>query len=72
MLAEEELEKSPIVILANKQDLDEKMTPDEISDILKLDEIKERDWSIFKTSALTGEGLKEALDWLVKTISNKS
>ena len=48
------------------------MTPDEISEILKLDEIKNRDWSIFKTSALTGEGLKESLDWLVKTISNKS
>lgn len=48
------------------------MTPDEISEILKLDEIKERDWAIFKTSALTGDGLKEALDWLVKTIGSKS
>ena len=47
------------------------MTPEEISDILKLSDIKERDWSIFKTSALTGDGLKEALDWLVKTLSDK-
>lgn len=47
------------------------MNPEEISEILKLSEIKDRDWSIFKTSALTGEGLKEALDWLVKNLSNK-
>lgn len=48
------------------------MSPAEISEILKLDTIKERDWSIFKTSAINGEGLAEALDWLVKIISNKS
>ena len=47
------------------------MQPDEISSILKLGEIKERDWQIFKTSAHTGEGLKEALDWLVKTVSTQ-
>ena len=47
------------------------MTPDEISEILKLSEIKNRDWSIFKTSAIKGEGLKEAFSWLVKTVSNK-
>ena len=46
------------------------MAPDEISDILQLSEIKDRDWCIFKTSALTGEGLKEALDWLVKKLDS--
>ncbi len=44
------------------------MQPDEISSLLKLDQIKDRDWAIFKTSAHSGEGLKEALDWLVKTV----
>lgn len=60
--------KSPIMIFANKYDLEDKMTPDEISEILKLGDIKDRDWAIFKTSAVTGEGLKEAFDWLVKTV----
>ena len=48
------------------------MSPDEISEILKLDEIKDRDWAIFKTSAMTGEGLKDALDWLVKILGPKT
>lgn len=56
------------MIFANKYDLEDKMTPDEISEILKLGDIKDRDWAIFKTSAVTGEGLKEAFDWLVKTV----
>jgi ADP-ribosylation factor-like protein 1 len=71
-LEEEELAKSPIMIFANKYDLEDKMNPDEISEILKLGDIKERDWAIFKTSAITGEGLQEAFDWLVKTIKQKN
>ena len=46
------------------------MAPDEITEILKLNDITDRDWSIFKTSAITGEGLKEALDWLVKKLDS--
>ncbi len=60
------------MIFANKYDLEDKMNPDEISEILKLGDIKERDWAIFKTSAITGEGLQEAFDWLVKTIKQKN
>ncbi len=44
------------------------MSPDEISEILKLGDIKERDWGIFKTSATKGEGLEEAFSWMVKTL----
>ena len=68
---EEELKNSPVVIFANKQDLEGKMAPEEISDILKLSSIVERDWAIFKTSAITGEGLKDAMTWLAKTVTNK-
>ncbi len=60
-----------MAIFANKQDLEGKMTPEEISDILKLSSIVERDWAIFKTSAVTGEGLKDAMSWLAKTVSSK-
>ncbi len=69
LLEEEELKCSPIMIFANKQDLPDPMTPEEVSEILKLGKIKERDWAIFKTSAKTGEGLDEALNWLVKTVT---
>ncbi len=60
-----------MAIFANKQDLDGKMAPEEISDILKLSSIVERDWAIFKTSAVSGEGLKEAMTWLAKTVTLK-
>ena len=72
LLLEEELRLSPIVVLANKQDIEGSMTPEEISDILKLGEIQGRDWSIFKTSALKGEGLEDAFTWLAKCLESKS
>ena len=68
---EEELLKAPILILANKQDLENVMTPDEISDILVLSKIKERPWAIFKCSAVKEVGLEEAMTWLSKTVSGK-
>lgn len=72
LLQEEELQNSPILVFANKCDLPNTMTPDEISQILHLGEIEGRDWQIFKTSAHTGEGLYEALDWLVKSVSARN
>ena len=68
---EEELLKAPILILANKQDLENVMTPDEITEILNLTKIKERDWAIYKVSALKDFGLDEAITWLSKTVSEK-
>jgi ADP-ribosylation factor-like protein 1 len=74
MLDEEELKDTVIAVFANKQDLEGALSPEEISEKLGLSKIKNRQvrkkkliflkWSIFKTSAKTGEGLKEGLDWL--------
>ena len=36
----------------------------EISEQLELTKLKNFNWSIFKTSGLTGEGLKEAMNWI--------
>ena len=41
------------------------MTPSEISNALGLSALKNRTWAIFKTSALKGEGLEEAMEWWV-------
>jgi ADP-ribosylation factor-like protein 3 len=43
--------------------LKEALNPTEISEILRLTDIKDRSWSIQKTSALTGEGLEAGFDW---------
>ena len=44
-------------MLANKQDLADASPEKDISEMLGLAQIKERDWSMFKCSALTGTGL---------------
>lgn len=71
MLEEEELRKAILVVLANKQDMDGAMSATEVSNALGLSALKSRSWSIFKTSATKGEGLDEAMDWLVNALKTR-
>ncbi|KAH0792231.1 ADP-ribosylation factor-like protein 1 [Histomonas meleagridis] len=71
LLGEEELKGVPFVIIANKQDLDSAMKPEEISDKLALSTIKDRPWTIVPTSALKGEGINSAFEWLSEQIEEK-
>ncbi|KAF9350778.1 Arf GTPase arf1 [Mortierella sp. NVP85] len=57
--------QAPLLVYANKQDLDSSMMVAEIRDALDLKSIKTREWHIQGTSALMNEGLREGLDWLV-------
>lgn len=52
------------MVLANKQDLKGALSETEVSEALELPNLRNRDWSIFKTSAKEGTGLFEAMDWL--------
>jgi ADP-ribosylation factor-like protein 1 len=45
------------------QDIEGAMSPSEISNALGLAGLKNRTWAIFKTSAIKGEGLEEAMEW---------
>ena len=60
---EEELKNALLCVFANKQDLDGSMSPSEVSQALGLSALKNRTWAIFKTSAVKGEGLEEAMEW---------
>ncbi len=57
------MKNTSVLILANKQDLKEALGPADISEVLRLTDIKDRSWSIQKTSALTGEGLEAGFEW---------
>lgn len=46
----------PLLILANKQDLNFAMDPEEIADILNLSMINDRQWTILACSAKTKMG----------------
>ena len=68
MLEEEELKKAVLVVLANKQDLETAMSVTDVYQALGLDLLKNRTFQIFKTSAVKGEGLEEAMEWLSNTL----
>ena len=71
MLQEEELKGVPVLVLANKQDLPGAMDDQEVCNGLGLPAIKNRQWSMFKISAMQGTGLDEAFEWLVNTLKGQ-
>ena len=65
LMAEELLAKVPVLVYANKQDLETACDAEEITDALKLEDIKERQWTIQACSAMTKEGLSDGMEWLI-------
>ncbi|KAK3101830.1 hypothetical protein FSP39_006675 [Pinctada imbricata] len=63
MLEEEELKKAVIVVMANKQDIEGAMSVTEVANALGLTSLNQRTYQIFKTSAIKGAGLDEAMEW---------
>lgn len=62
-LQEDELKGAVLSVFANKQDIEGAMTVTEVANSLGLSAIKNRKYQIFKTSAIKGEGLDEAMEW---------
>lgn len=50
------------MIFANKQDIEGAMTPSEVANALGLTSITTHKYQIFKTSAIKGTGLEEAME----------
>ncbi|KAJ5068237.1 adp-ribosylation factor 4b-related [Anaeramoeba ignava] len=71
ILGNEELHNASLLVLANKQDLPDAMNITEIAQALNLDSFKNRDWYIQSTSAKTGDGIYEGLEWLAKSLKKK-
>mmetsp|Transcript_116388 Transcript_116388/g.217892 ORF Transcript_116388/g.217892 Transcript_116388/m.217892 type:complete len:186 (+) Transcript_116388:72-629(+) len=72
LLSEDKLGGVPLLVFANKQDLLQAILPVEISEALKLNEIKDRAWTIQACSAKNGDGLQEGMEWLVTQCSARS
>lgn len=68
MLNEEELRDAALLVFANKQDQPGAKGAGEISEALKLGELKDRNWSIVACSAVDGRGVQEGMDWLVTNV----
>ena len=66
ILQQPELSGMPLVIYANKQDLNMAHSVEEILEQLGLDDITDRKWTIIASSALTKQGLSTGLNWLIE------
>ncbi|KAK7951663.1 Small GTPase superfamily- ARF type [Apiospora aurea] len=67
MLNEDELKDAALLVFANKQDQPGAKGAGEISEALRLGELRDRNWSIMACSAVDGSGVHEGMDWLVQT-----
>ena len=65
MLNEEELKDAALLVFANKQDQPGAKGAGEISEALRLGELRDRNWSIVACSAVDGSGVNDGMDWLV-------
>ncbi|CAI2352260.1 unnamed protein product [Caenorhabditis sp. 36 PRJEB53466] len=66
LLDEPELAKTHLLVFANKQDMPNAKTPAELTELLDLASIKNREWFICGTNAHTGQGLFDGLLWVKK------
>mmetsp|Transcript_40178 Transcript_40178/g.87641 ORF Transcript_40178/g.87641 Transcript_40178/m.87641 type:complete len:174 (-) Transcript_40178:112-633(-) len=69
LLSEEEMRGAAVLVLANKQDLPNAMSAAEVAEKLGLNGLQNREWFIQSTTAVSGEGLYEGLDWMSRVLS---
>jgi len=67
LLEEEKLRSVPLLVLANKQDLLNSLSVEEIETILQINSIHEntRPRKIAPCSAKNGQGLKDGVEWIL-------
>ena len=67
LLQNDKLQDSIVVVLANKQDVPDSMSAQEVAEHLDLCQVlgNQRRWFVQPTSAMCGEGVHEAMDWIL-------
>ncbi|CAH8511543.1 unnamed protein product [Schistosoma mattheei] len=72
LLSEDKLAGVPLIVFANKQDLLTAEPANRISDGLGLLTIRDRPWQIQGCSAITGNGVQEGIEWVIKSVNTRS
>lgn len=62
------LQDIPFLIFANKQDLPNAATTSEVTNAMKMYEIKNRPWKVAESVGTSGTGIDEGFNWLAKAI----
>ncbi|CAF1344667.1 unnamed protein product [Adineta ricciae] len=69
IVGDDRIEDKPILIFANKQDLPDAMSVDQLRDKLHLDKVdKKVKWHLQPASATQNQGLQEGFEWLIRSI----
>ena len=71
-LDDENYKECPILVFANKQDLDGSFTRDEIIEKFEMNKIKERPWNVQGCSGINRQGIKEGFDWIKETLNKNN
>jgi len=61
IILDREMKEALLLVFANKQDIPGAMTPTEVTERLRLAQLKERMWYVVPSCATTGDGLFEGL-----------
>lgn len=69
IILDREMKEALLLVFANKQDIPGSMTPTEVTEKLRLAQLKDRIWYVVPSCATTGEGL---LEGLVRELSTRS
>ena len=69
LLTEDELKGVPLLVFANKQDLPNAMSVNEVTEKLSLNKIRDRLWYVQASSAIHGDGLYEGMEWIVSVLN---
>lgn len=72
ILQDPELDNASLLIYANKQDMPNALTPNQITEKMELNQIKNRKWMVQGSCATNGNGLIEGLDWVAKVLTSKN
>ncbi|KXL47567.1 hypothetical protein M433DRAFT_64052 [Acidomyces richmondensis BFW] len=69
IIQDREMKDALLLVFANKQDIRGCMTPQQVSDVLELNQVaKDHIWKVEPSCATTGEGIFEGLAWLSNNV----
>lgn len=71
LLKEERLTGATLLVLANKQDLVNALSGEQLEKLLDLKSIKTHNWALYPVSAVNDQGISEPFEWLVKDIGSR-
>ncbi|XP_017058745.1 ADP-ribosylation factor-like protein 3 [Drosophila ficusphila] len=72
VLMHQELNKAPLLIVSNKKDTSGSLSSATVIDLMGLDRLGDRDWTIKECSMQTGAGVQDILDWIINKTINKT